>query len=166
MAFGRKTFGSTYGSTGKLFEIDTTDFQYHNLEKVYRLLSDFYDGDTEAVEAFQFQLRGVYINNKSYFGDAPVIAVDDGYINIPASMTAECINMRKDPFAISCINRGEAGFTIYKYQHPKYGRICYNVKFCDYDPVPDQPEVDLMMERVYSKESVGVGLEADLEEED
>lgn len=145
MAF---SFGSRYGTTGKLFTVDTTDFTYHSLEELYTKLEQFYGGDTDAVESYQFQLRGIYINTKSYFGDAPVFATDDGYVNVPESMLSTALDMKKDRMAINAINNGQAGFTIYKYTHPKYGRVCYNVRLCDYAPKKGQPVYDMMMDVV------------------
>ena len=60
-------------------------------------------------------IRSIYINDKSKFGDAPVI-VSDGYnINLPKHMAATVAEMIADPAAMAEIRAGRVGVRIYEY---------------------------------------------------
>ena len=106
----------------KLFNIDCSDFEYYSLEEMYK------DNDTV------YPVRGIYINTKSLYDDAPVIATDSYYVNFPAHMLDSCKDILKDKSAIADINRGVVGYKIYKYVQKKFNKECYSVEWVDVDP--------------------------------
>ena len=118
----RFSFSKRYNKE-KVFTINTSSFDYVSLEEMYH--------DDEAV----YPVRGVYINEKSLYDPAPVLATDDCYVNLPSHILNECRDMIADRQAVSAINRGLVGFTIYKYHQARFNRDCYSVKWVDIDEV-------------------------------
>lgn len=128
----------------KLFNINTDGFEYVSLEDLYNerannvVSEDFEDFDEvyEIVEETVFQVRGIYINTKGLYDDAPVVALDSAYVNLPSHLTPICKEILSDPQAIAAINAGRVGFTIYKYEKPQYHKTCYSIKWVDTEPNP------------------------------
>lgn len=128
----------------KLFKINTDGFEYISLEDLYKeresnvAIEDFEDADEvkEIVEETIYQVRGIYINTKGLYDDAPVVALDSAYVNLPAHMTQICREILSDPQAIAAINAGRVGFTIYAYEKPQYHKTCYSVRWVDTEPNP------------------------------
>ena len=128
----------------KLFKINTDGFEYLSLEDLYKeresnvVIEDFEDHEEvkEIVEETIYQVRGIYINTKGLFDDAPVVALDSAYVNLPAHMTQICREILSDPQAIAAINAGRVGFTIYAYEKPQYHKTCYSVRWVDTEPNP------------------------------
>lgn len=106
----------------KVFNIDCSEFDYYSLEDMYK------DDDTV------YPVRGIYLNNKSLYDPAPVVATDSYYVNLPAHMYQDCQEILKDKTAIADINRGVVGFKIYKYIQKKFNRECYSITWVDIDP--------------------------------
>lgn len=132
----------------KLFKINTDGFEYVSLEDLYTetkervlldadedMLSDP-DDMKDHIENTIFQVRGIYINTKGLYDDAPVVALDSAYVNLPAHMTQICREILSDPQAIAAINAGRVGFTIYAYEKPQYHKTCYSVRWVDTEPNP------------------------------
>lgn len=119
MAF---SFGKKYNVERK-FDIDTSEFDYCSLEDLYEMTGE----DPEAT----FEIRGVYINSKGNFDDAPVIAIEDRYVNLPSHLTGACRAMLEDKDCIKAINEGKCGFSIYKYHQKRFNKDCYAVKWVD-----------------------------------
>ena len=105
------------------FDIDTSEFEYCSLEELFHEVGD--DPDCA------FTIHGVYINSKGLYEDAPVLAIDDRYVNLPAFLTPTCKSMLEDNQCIKAINAGLCGFTIYEYEQKRYGKKCYSVKWVD-----------------------------------
>lgn len=130
----------------KLFKINTDGFEYISLEDLYKeresniAIEDFEDPEEvkEIVEETIYQVRGIYINTKGLYDDAPVVALDSAYVNLPAHMTQICREILADPQAIAAINAGRVGFTIYAYEKPQYHKTCYSVRWVDTEPNPLQ----------------------------
>lgn len=128
----------------KLFKINTDGFEYISLEDLYKeresnvVIEDFEDPEEvkEIVEETIYQVRGIYINTKGLYDDAPVVALDSAYVNLPAHMTQICREILSDPQAIAAINAGRVGFTIYAYEKPQYHKTCYSVRWVDTEPNP------------------------------
>lgn len=132
----------------KLFNINTDGFEYVSLEELYKetaemqaeatdyMYSEDSDEVTKIVEETIFQVRGIYINTKGLYDDAPVVALDSAYVNLPAHMTQICQEILRDPQAIAAINAGRVGFTIYTYVKPQYHKTCYSIKWVDTEPNP------------------------------
>lgn len=106
----------------KLFNIDTTDFEYYSLEEMYK-------SDDEV-----YPVRGLYINNKSMYEPAPVLATDEFYVNLPAHMLNDVKDILADKAAIADINRGIVGFKIYSYEQKRFNKICYSITWVDINP--------------------------------
>lgn len=112
------SFASKF-NTERLFDIDTSNFEYRNLEEVY-------ESDDEV-----FPVRGIYINTKGKFGDRPVIATDECYVNLPAHLLDTAREILNDTRAVQAINAGEVGFTIYAYEQRRFGKTCYSIRWVD-----------------------------------
>lgn len=107
----------------KVFDIDTSDFDYVSLE-------DLYERDGEGVV---YQVRGLYIGTKSnYDPETPILATNDTYVNLPVHQLDELKAMLKDTGAIKAINDGQCGFTIEKYHQKRFNKNCYAAVWCDY----------------------------------
>lgn len=109
-------------NTEKVFDIDTDGFDYKSLEELFI--------DEETV----YPVRGLYINTKGLYDDAPLIATDEYYVNLPAHMVNSAREILNDRRAIKAINDGVVGFTIYKYHQKRYDKECYNIRWVDVDP--------------------------------
>lgn len=107
----------------RLFDIDTSGFEYFSLE-------DIFDGDESRV----YPCNGVYISTKGYYGDHPVIAMDDKYVNLPQHMTDMIQGIINDKRAVKAINDGLVGFSIYSYEQKRFGTTCYSIKWVDIKP--------------------------------
>ena len=106
---------------GKKFNIDTTGFKYVSLEKLYCA-----NGEEKV-----YPLTAVYINRKSSYGDAPVFATDNCFVNVPSYMLDTVNDILADEEAIEDINNAKVGFTIYTYHSVRYNCDCYGVNFAD-----------------------------------
>lgn len=138
MASTRKFSVSKRYNREKLFSIDTSDFEYFNLEDLYDMAADLAEdsaksGETENLspEEIPFTVYGVYINTKGNFDPAPVLALEDRYVNLPAHMTPVCEDMLRDAEAIKAINEGRVAITVYKYTQRRYNRECYSIRWVD-----------------------------------
>jgi hypothetical protein len=126
------SFSKKY-NTEKIFNIDTKNFDYLSLEDLTNMNHE--DGCEQV-----FVVRGIYINNKGLYEAAPVIALDDTYVNLPAHLTAVCQEMIKDPVVVAEMNAGHLGFRIEKYFKERYNKDCYSVEWVDILPDKKAPE--------------------------
>ena len=123
----------------KLFNIDTSDFEYYSLEDLYDMAADVVDeakattGKDVEPEDIPFTIYGIYINTRGNFDPAPVLALEDRYVNLPAHMTPVCEDMLRDGEAVKAINEGKVGITVYQYQQKRFNKTCYNVRWVDMD---------------------------------
>ena len=115
------SFSNKY-NTERLFDIDTSGFEYHSLEEVYESPDEV------------FTVRGLYVNTRGKFDDQGVIATDSEYINLPSHLTPMVREVLQDKEAIKAINEGAVGFTIYKYTQQRYNKECYSIKWVDITP--------------------------------
>ena len=106
-------------NTKKIFDIDTEDFEYKSLEELFV--------DEETV----YPVCGLYINTKGNFGDEPILATDEFYVNLPHHMADMVKEIIADEDAVASINDGYVGFTIYQYHQKKYNKDCYNIRWVD-----------------------------------
>lgn len=109
----------------RLFDVDTSDFDYVKLKDLYER-----DGDDEI-----YTIRGIYIGTKSEYADeSPLLALDDTYVNLPQHQLLDIKEMLNSKQAINCINAGGAGFRIEKYTKKlKSGqkKVCYKAVWVD-----------------------------------
>lgn len=106
---------------GRKFDIDTTNFEYASLEDLYS------SNGKEKV----YPLTAIYINTKSKFGEAPVFATDECFVNAPSHMLDTAKEILADEEAIADINSGKVGFEIYSYIAEKFNRTCFGINFVD-----------------------------------
>lgn len=115
-------------NTEKLFNIDTTDFEYHSLEE---LACEPCHEPGDEPEYGVYVVRGIYINKKSLYDPSPVIALDDCYVNFPAHLLDVCQEMLSDRLVINAINEGHCGFRVTKYRQKRFNKDCYSVEWVD-----------------------------------
>lgn len=121
----------------KLFAIDTSNFEYFALEDLYDMATEAADeakastGQELTAEEIPFTVYGIYINTRGNFDPAPVLALEDRYVNLPAHMTPVCEDIIRDADAVKAINEGHVGITVYQYLQKRYNRVCYNVRWID-----------------------------------
>ena len=111
-------------NTEKLFNIDTTDFDYHSLEELA-------ESSDLPPEVGVYIVRGIYINKKSLYDPSPVIALDDCYVNFPAHLLEVCQEMISDRAVVDAINEGHCGFRVTKYHQKRFNKDCYSVEWVD-----------------------------------
>lgn len=103
----------------KKFSIDTTGFDYASLCDCY----NNYGADTV------YTIRALYINTKGKYDDAPVVATDSFFVNIPSFLCEDCREMLADDSIIEDINNGKCGFKIYPYT--SHEKECFGVEWVD-----------------------------------
>ena len=125
MAF---SFASSF-NTKRLFDIDTSDFEYKKLEELWNANSDIVGEEEVCTKVFP--VCGLYLNRKSMYDPQPVVATDECYVNLPANMFDSALEILSDPRAINAINAGKVGFQIDKYYQKRYEKYCYSVIWVD-----------------------------------
>ena len=125
MAF---SFASSF-NTKRLFDIDTSDFEYKKLEELWNENSDIVAEEEVCTKVFP--VCGLYLNKKSMYDPQPVVATDECYVNLPANMFDSALEILSDPRAIKAINDGKVGFQIDKYYQKRYEKYCYSVIWVD-----------------------------------
>lgn len=125
MAF---SFASSF-NTKRLFDIDTSDFEYKKLEELWNENSDIVAEEEVCTKVFP--VCGLYLNRKSMYDPQPVVATDECYVNLPANMFDSALEILSDPRAIKAINDGKVGFLIDKYYQKRYEKYCYSVIWVD-----------------------------------
>lgn len=126
------SFANKY-NTERLFDIDTSGFDYMSLEDLYNEALQSCEGDITAAEQEVFTVHGLYINTKGNFDDAPVAALDECYVNLPAHLCESVREILRDSKAIKAINEGKVGFTIYSYEQRRFNKTCYSIRWVDID---------------------------------
>lgn len=113
--------GFNFGNVNRrpLFDIETEDFEYFSLKELF----EENDEDEEKV----YPVFAVYINTKGKFGDAPVVALEDRYVNLPENQLEAAQEILESPAAIDAINNGNCGIQIRKYYKKKFDKWCYTV---------------------------------------
>lgn len=113
-------FASKFNKTRK-FDVDTSKFEYESMADLFN----------EHGKDKVYPLTAIYINSKSKFGDAPVLATDTCFVNAPSHMLDTAKEILADDEAVAAINNGEVGFTIYAYTAEKYNRDTFGINFVD-----------------------------------
>lgn len=125
MAF---SFANSF-NTKRLFDIDTSDFEYKKLEELWEENSEIVEEEEVCTKVFP--VCGLYLNRKSMYDPQPVVATDECYVNLPANMFDSALEILSDPRAIRAINDGKVGFQIDKYYQKRYEKYCYSVIWVD-----------------------------------
>ena len=108
----------------RLFDVDTSGFDYVNLEDLFQ------ENGEDAV----YKLTGVYVGTKSQFDDeTPLVATDNVYVNLPQHQLSEIKSMLADKGAIKAINEGQAGFVIESYYQKRFKKTCYAARWGSYN---------------------------------
>lgn len=108
----------------RLFDVDTSGFDYVNLEDLYQA-----NGEDQV-----YKITGVYIGTKSMYDDeAPLLATEDTYVNLPQHQLPEIKAMLADKAAIRAINEGQAGFVIDSYFQKRFNKTCYAARWGSYE---------------------------------
>lgn len=95
----------------------------------YRTLADLAgQGKTE------HQLKALFINTKSRFGDSPVAVTNESYVNLPNHLLDTVRNLMADDEIVYAINQGAIGFKIREYTSKQWGRN-YTVEFIQINPL-------------------------------
>lgn len=116
------SFASKYNRASK-FTYDTNGFGYMSLADLFNA-----NGANKI-----YPLTAVYINTRSQFGNAPVFATTDCYVNVPKHMLDAANDILSDDEAIKAINDRQVGFKIHTYIQKRFNRVCYGVNFVDVD---------------------------------
>lgn len=78
-----------------------------------------------------YTVRGLYINHKSKYGDAPVVIIDNALVNLPKHLLDTCKQMLLDDEFVDAVNAGHVGFTIYTYTNKNSNALLYSVRWMD-----------------------------------
>lgn len=78
-----------------------------------------------------YTVRGMYVNHKSKYGDAPVVLIDDAFINLPKYLLDTCKQMLLDDEFIEAVNHEKVGFQIYTYTNKNSNALLYSVHWID-----------------------------------
>ena len=122
------SFASSF-NTKKLFNVDTSDYEYKKLEELWNENSEIIEDEEVCNKVFP--VLALYLNKKSMFEPQPVVATDECYVNLPASMFDSALEILSDPRAIQAINSGKVGFQIEKYFQKRYQKDCYSINWID-----------------------------------
>ena len=92
----------------------------------YVSLEDLYNKNPEQIH----DVKALYINTKSKFGDAPSVAIDPVIIvNLPKHLLETVKEMINDNECVDAINNNEVKFKIYSYKDNTFNKTCYGVKW-------------------------------------
>ena len=94
----------------------------------FKSLKELYNGEKGENK---YIVRGLYINKKSKYGDAPVAISDDFSINLPSHLCDTVTEMLHDKELVEAINAGKFGLEVYMYVPSGYKNTCYSVKWVD-----------------------------------
>ena len=95
------------------------DAQYVSLEVLY-------NKNPEQIH----DVKALYINTKSKFGDNPCVAIDPVIIvNLPKHLLETVKEMIADDECVAAINNNEVKFKIYSYRDNTFNKTCYGVEW-------------------------------------
>lgn len=106
----------------KLFNVEVEN-------PVFKKINQFNVGDV-------LNVKGMYTNKKSRFGDEPVFIVKDVYNNIffvkmPNHHLETLTTIITDKEMIDGINNGECFIKIISYYSKRFNKTCFDFEFCD-----------------------------------
>lgn len=103
------------------------DFQIPK-EFHFQSLASLFENDGKGIV---YNVKGLYINRKSKYGDAPVIVTDFCLVNCPKHLLDACKQMLMDDEFVSAVNAGKVGFSIYTYTNKNSTDLRYSITWID-----------------------------------
>lgn len=97
------------------------EYQYHTLSELFEQ-----NGKDKV-----YPVKALYINKKSRFGDAPIVATDECLVNLPSHLLDTVKEMMNDEELVDAVNESKFGFTIYQYANKNTGELCFSVNWVD-----------------------------------
>ena len=111
------------------FNKSTNKFDYQLPEDVEFLsLEDLYEKNGARAS---YELKGLFINKKSKYGNHPVAIIENYFVSLPNHLLEVVEEMLEDETAVEQINSGVAGFKVRTYKDRK-GEKRYTVEWIDY----------------------------------
>ena len=108
-----------------------SDFVIDFSKREWKKLEDIYCSPTYEPSEIH-KIEGLFINQKSKYGDRPFVAFDDIYLaDLPGHMLESVRTIISTPEIVEQINNGKAGFQVYAYMSKTYNRECYSIRFVD-----------------------------------
>lgn len=102
---------------GNRFAVNTEGFEYKKLKDLY---------ETNGPDHV-YTVCAIYINRSGRYGDAPVFATPEYYVNLPSHLLKDAEDFLASSDAIESINERHMGFRIYSYE--LNGNVNYSVSF-------------------------------------
>lgn len=107
---------------GKKFDFEIPEnFQYVSLHDLFN----------NNGSDFVYDVRAIYINKKSKYGESPVIVTSNELVNLPKHLTDTVKEMLADSELVTSINNHTFGFQIYTYETSNRKELCYSVNWVD-----------------------------------
>lgn len=78
-----------------------------------------------------YPVYAMYINKKSRYGDAPIVATDTCLVNLPSHLLETVKDMMKDDEVVDACNEKKLGFQIYQYENKQRKELCFSVNWVD-----------------------------------
>lgn len=94
----------------------------------YRTLSELFERDGKNKI---YPVKALYINKKSKFGYAPIVATDECLANLPHHLLDTVQEMMRDEQLVNAVNQGVFGFQIYTYENKNTKELCFSVNWVD-----------------------------------
>lgn len=111
------SIAAKYNKGGINWNINTDGFEYHSLK--------------DAGEGAEITVTGLFINNNSKFGPAPVLITYQCFYNLPGYMADTVKSMLQDPELIEAIQAGKVAAVVRSFVDPKYNRRSWTVDWKD-----------------------------------
>lgn len=119
-------FAESFNRKGKLFSIDTTDFEGHKASEVYK------DAGSEPLI-----MKAVFINKDNGFGESVSVVTPNGIIYFSKTNLEAAHNIRDNEKAVKRLNKTGALFRITEYESKKFKKKGYGFEFLKKDEIPE-----------------------------
>lgn len=119
-------FAESFNRKGKLFTIDTTDFEGHKAAEVYK------DAGSEPLI-----MKAVFINKDNGFGESVSVVTPNGIIYFSKTNLDAAHNIRDNEKAVNRLNKTGALFRITEYESKKFKKKGYGFEFLKKDEIPE-----------------------------
>lgn len=119
-------FAESFNRKGKLFTIDTTDFEGHKAAEVFK------DAGSEPLI-----MKAVFINKDNGFGESVSVVTPNGIIYFSKTNLEAAHNIRDNEKAVNRLNKTGALFRITEYESKKFNKKGYGFEFLKKDEIPE-----------------------------